>query len=161
MLQAISLLFFLFYTQFPIRFSWRYCLRSSGHLNQNSTPGPCRALYLRGADFETELLSNSWSLRSVSCNSPSPTAVYRRIWLCQLRYVVFYIRSSLFLYTRRTGGCHTKRSSATTQAVSRRAHHEVQGYGSIYVANVVDKVALRQFFFPPYVGFPLSVSFNQ
>jgi hypothetical protein len=29
MLQATSLLFLLFYSQFPIRFSWRYCLRSS------------------------------------------------------------------------------------------------------------------------------------
>ena len=121
MLQAISLLFLLFYTQFPIRFSWRYCLRSSGRLNQPSEPDLCRAFYLRCADLKTERLLNSLSLRPFSCTSSSPTAVYRHVWFCQLRYVVFYIRINLFLDAGRIGGSYTKRSRATAQAVGGRA----------------------------------------
>jgi len=150
--QAISLLFLLFYSQFPIRFSWRYCLRSSARLNQTSAPGLCGIFYLRSVDFKTERLLNSLSLRPFSCSSTSPTAVYCCFWFCQLRYVVFYIRINSFLV-------YPKKPCHGSDGWSLGCHHQVQGSGSVYVANVLDKVTLRQVPLTPDLPmfYPISI----
>jgi hypothetical protein len=101
-------------------------------------------------------------VRPCSGGSPSPSAVYLRIWLCHLRWVVLYIHIYLFIYSGTIGGFFTKRSRAGAQTVSRRSL--TTKFRVLFQANpsVIygGQSGITTGFFSEYFGFPLSVSFN-